>query len=101
VSTAERAVLVKHAALDIVVLYWQWSLPHWNRRSKMLQETHAPQQYAESGASVALHQHSGLLSEPRLSDQEQADSFVASLVLVLTPNGGEVLTVDVEKLRER
>jgi hypothetical protein len=51
---------------------------------------------------VALHQHSdGLLSEPRLSDQEQADSFVAPLVLVLTPNGGEVLTVDVEKLRER
>ena len=41
----------------------------------MLQDTNAPQQYAESGASVALYQHSdGSLSEHRLSDQEQADS---------------------------
>jgi hypothetical protein len=29
----------------------------------------------------------------RLSDQEQADSFVETLVLVVTPNGGEILTV--------
>ena len=60
----------------------------------MLQEMNAQQQYAESGSSVALHQHpDGSLSEHRLADQEQADSFVAPLVLVLTPNGGEVLTV--------
>src|SRR5437879_5325305 len=61
---------------------------------KMLQETNGPQQYAALESSVALQQHpDGSLSEHRLSDQEQADSFVAPLVLVLTPNGGEVLTV--------
>ena len=54
----------------------------------MLQATNASQQYAESGSSVALYQHpEGSLSEHRLSDQEHADSFVAPLVLVLTPMG--------------
>ena len=60
----------------------------------MLQETNGPQYYSESGASVAMKPHSrSPLPNNRLSDQEQADNLIGPMVLVLTPNGGEVLTV--------
>ena len=60
----------------------------------MLQETNGPQYYSESGATVAVEPHSSSpLPNNRLSDQEQADSLIGPMVLVLTPNRGEVLTV--------
>ena len=60
----------------------------------MLQETNGPQYYSASGASVEVEPDSSSpLPNNRLSDQEQVDSLIVPMVLVLTPNGGEVLTV--------
>jgi hypothetical protein len=60
----------------------------------MWQEANGPQYYSESGASMAVEPHSSSpLPNNRLSDQEQADNLIGPMVLVLTPNGGEVLSV--------